>query len=179
MKSASSIFLVVAFALTADLIAQDWAHWRGPEQNGISRETGLIDDWSLDDNTNVLWTSETGGRATPVILNDRVYLNCRTHHDFNDPEEKFTAANKLSVGTQNPAKNFGATNLTSFKQIFPHRALALLTCVETRKREMFTCIQSAVFFVVTTRMETYCGNIPCLKNMEKSRATAAEPKLQS
>ena len=23
----------------------DWPMWRGPEQNGISRETGLIDQW--------------------------------------------------------------------------------------------------------------------------------------
>ena len=68
--------------------AQDWTHWRGPEQNGISRETNLPDTWSFDDGTNVLWKSDIGGRATPIILNDRVYLNCRTHHDFNDPEEK-------------------------------------------------------------------------------------------
>ena len=23
----------------------DWPNWRGPEQNGVSRETGLIDKW--------------------------------------------------------------------------------------------------------------------------------------
>lgn len=68
--------------------AEDWAHWRGPEQNGISRETGLVETWSLEDKTNVLWDSKIGGRATPIIMNDRVYLNCRTQHDFNDPEEK-------------------------------------------------------------------------------------------
>jgi hypothetical protein len=47
--------------------AGDWAHWRGPEQNGISRETNLVDDWSLTDNKNVLWVSEIGGRSTPIV----------------------------------------------------------------------------------------------------------------
>lgn len=88
MKAHSSIFLMMTLMLSSSLFAEDWANWRGPEQNGISRETGLISSWSLKDKENVLWTSETGGRATPIILNDRVFLNCRTPHDFNDPDEK-------------------------------------------------------------------------------------------
>ncbi|MEK6235987.1 MAG: PQQ-like beta-propeller repeat protein, partial [Planctomycetales bacterium] len=79
-------FALALFASTAAW-AGDWAHWRGPEQNGICRETGLVDQWSLD-GKNVLWKSEIGGRAAPIILNDKVYLNCRTDHDFNDPEDK-------------------------------------------------------------------------------------------
>ncbi len=75
-------------ALVGSAAADDWPNWRGPMQNGVSLETGLVDHWSLDPKENVLWTSEIGGRATPIILNDRVYLDCRTHHDFNDPEEK-------------------------------------------------------------------------------------------
>ncbi len=67
--------------------AQDWANWRGPEQNGISRETNLPDDWSLDPKKNVAWVSETGGRSTPIVLNGRVYLNCRTPDDINDPDQ--------------------------------------------------------------------------------------------
>lgn len=58
--------------------AQNWASWRGPEHNGISRETNLLDSWSYKDKKNVIWESETGGRSTPIVLNGRVYLNCRT-----------------------------------------------------------------------------------------------------
>ena len=76
------------FAMPVSVFAQDWAHWRGPEQSGISRETNLVDDWSLEPRKNVAWVAETGGRATPVILNGRVYLNCRTTDDVNDPVEK-------------------------------------------------------------------------------------------
>ena len=95
MKPVFSIFLVGLLAFATQLSAQDWANWRGPEQNGISRETGLPTEWSLEDDTNVLWTSDIGGRATPIVLNDRVFLNCRTHHDINDPEEKIHAREQV------------------------------------------------------------------------------------
>lgn len=68
--------------------AQNWANWRGPEQSGISRETNLVDTWSFSPQKNVGWVAEDGGRATPIILNGRVFLNCRTTHDVNDPVEK-------------------------------------------------------------------------------------------
>ena len=70
----------------AGATADDWLHWRGPSQTGISNETGLVTKWKMED---ALWVdSKTGGRATPIILNDRVYLNCRTDHNVNDPKEK-------------------------------------------------------------------------------------------
>ncbi len=76
-------------------LADDWAHWRGPEQNGISRELNLPNDWSFDTKENVLWISDIGGRSTPIVLNDRVYLNCRTEHDVNVPEELVHAGEQV------------------------------------------------------------------------------------
>ena len=68
--------------------AQDWASWRGPEHNGISRETNLVDSWSIKDNENILWQAETGGRSTPIVLNGRVYINCRTADNPGLPDER-------------------------------------------------------------------------------------------
>ncbi|MEQ1904178.1 MAG: PQQ-binding-like beta-propeller repeat protein [Pirellulaceae bacterium] len=82
-----SSFLVALLLATSWVQADDWASWRGPEQNGVSREKGLASEWSLD-GKNVLWKSDVGGRATPVIIGDRVYLDCRTPEDFNDPIQK-------------------------------------------------------------------------------------------
>lgn len=73
--------------LCGDINAADWAQWRGPEMMGISREKGLIDEWSLGDKKNVLWESPIGGRATPVVLNGKIYLNSRTTHNVNKPEK--------------------------------------------------------------------------------------------
>ncbi len=75
--------------------AGDWAHWRGPEMNGISRETNLADSWDLESKKNVKWVSEIGGRSTPIVLNGRVYLNCRTEHDVADPEQLIHAQEQV------------------------------------------------------------------------------------
>lgn len=72
----------------------DWAQWRGPEHNAISREKDLPSDWSLD-GKNLLWQSDIGGRSTPIVLNGRVYLNTRTNHDVNSPTEKIHARQQV------------------------------------------------------------------------------------
>ena len=79
--------------LPATLCAGDWADWRGPERTGVSRETGLIDDWSLpgEGGENLLWISEVGGRATPAIFDGRAYLNTRTEADVRKPDELIDA----------------------------------------------------------------------------------------
>jgi outer membrane protein assembly factor BamB len=48
--------------------AGDWSNWRGPEQNGVSREKGLPDKFD------VLWKMPYGGRSTPIVQNGRVYV---------------------------------------------------------------------------------------------------------
>lgn len=63
--------------------------------NGICREKGLVDSWSYNDRTNVLWESEIGGRSTPIVLNGRVYINCRTHHNIVDPKELLHAGQQV------------------------------------------------------------------------------------
>ncbi len=75
--------------------AQDWLHWRGPEQNGVSRETNLVDSWSFEPQKNVSWVQETGGRSTPIVLNGRVFINSRTPDDVNDPVEKVHAREQV------------------------------------------------------------------------------------
>ncbi|MAT16669.1 MAG: serine/threonine protein kinase [Planctomyces sp.] len=90
---------LLLFPAPLSLFANDWANWRGPEMNGISREKGLVDSWSLNPDgksgENVLWVSDIGGRSTPVILNNRVYYNCKTHHNVADPKEKIHAQEQV------------------------------------------------------------------------------------
>jgi outer membrane protein assembly factor BamB len=67
----------VTFALlllsTFPLHGGDWLHWRGPEQNGVARDTGLPAEWSPT-GKNLIWRAPYGGRSTPVVLGDRVYI---------------------------------------------------------------------------------------------------------
>lgn len=56
--------------MTAPLMANDWANWRGPESSGVSRESGLPGD--LED---VLWMKkDVSCRSTPIVMNDKVYI---------------------------------------------------------------------------------------------------------
>jgi outer membrane protein assembly factor BamB len=65
------ISITLLFAQTA--FATDWPSWRGPNQNGISLETGLISSWSVD-GENLIWRADFIGRSTPIVMNGKVYV---------------------------------------------------------------------------------------------------------
>src|SRR5438093_7558631 len=66
-------FLVLSIALSA--VAGDWPQWRGPQRNGLSRETGLLKEWPKD-GPQLRWkVSDLGsGYSTPAVVADRLYL---------------------------------------------------------------------------------------------------------
>src|SRR5713101_8271336 len=47
-----------------------WLSWRGPEQCGVSRETGLPEKVSMQD---ALWVADFPGQSAPVIANVKLY----------------------------------------------------------------------------------------------------------
>src|SRR5215813_12050639 len=53
----------------------DWPQWRGPERNGISRETGLLKEWPAG-GPKLLWqVNDLGdGYSTPSVAGNRIYL---------------------------------------------------------------------------------------------------------
>lgn len=53
--------------------AGDWIHWRGPEENGVSRELHLPDSFDPATKTNVAWQQPFGGRSAPLVLDGRIY----------------------------------------------------------------------------------------------------------
>src|SRR5437879_2406178 len=60
--------------LTAAVNADNWPAWRGPQRNGVSKETGLPAEWSRD--KNVAWKLALPGMggSTPVIWENRILL---------------------------------------------------------------------------------------------------------
>src|SRR5438445_7761423 len=51
----------------------DWPDWRGPDRDGTSKEKGLPEKWSLS-GQNLAWKAPYGGRSTPIVVGDRLYL---------------------------------------------------------------------------------------------------------
>lgn len=72
-----SLAVAVAAAWVAGMgplmAATGWLAWRGPEQTGVSRETGLPERIVLN-GENHLWTADFPGKSTPVIADGRLYI---------------------------------------------------------------------------------------------------------
>jgi outer membrane protein assembly factor BamB len=51
----------------------DWPEARGPNRDGVSQETGLIDKWAPG-GENFLWRAPFGGRSAPIVMGNRVYV---------------------------------------------------------------------------------------------------------
>lgn len=67
----------------------DWPNWRGPEQNRVSRETGLIDAWDPETGENVLWKNdELGGISNPIVMHGRLYTIVRHAPGTSQEQEK-------------------------------------------------------------------------------------------
>jgi len=55
------------------LSGADWPEWRGPARTGASAETGLPEKWSPA-GENLAWRVPIGGRSSPVVFGDHLYL---------------------------------------------------------------------------------------------------------
>lgn len=69
--AALAALLLLAAPAVSPLRAADWPGWRGPDQNGVSSETGLASHWSPQ-GENMVWRAEFIGRSTPVVLDGQV-----------------------------------------------------------------------------------------------------------
>ena len=66
---ATAMFLLVAMPVAAD----DWFRWRGPDLNGISRETDWLDRWP-ENGPPIAWKSSVGvGFSSVVVSKERLY----------------------------------------------------------------------------------------------------------
>jgi outer membrane protein assembly factor BamB len=66
--------ILVAVLFTLPLMAADWSQWRGPNRDGVSKETGLLKEWPKG-GPKLLWTFKKAGAgySCPAIVGDRLY----------------------------------------------------------------------------------------------------------
>lgn len=78
--------LLLGMLLTLPLLAADWPQWRGPNRDGVSKETGLLKEWPKG-GPKLLWTyKDTGsGYSCPAVVGDRLYtLGARGGDEYLD-----------------------------------------------------------------------------------------------
>ena len=73
----SLCFLAVSatWSTATSASTSDWPQWRGPDRNGVSRETGLLKQWPKE-GPKLLWqVNDIGdGYSTPAVVGKRIYL---------------------------------------------------------------------------------------------------------
>ena len=68
---------LLAMSLAGMAKGEDWPQWRGPQGDGISRETDLATKW-LAEGPKKLWSKKVGrGHASPVVVEGKLYLFTR------------------------------------------------------------------------------------------------------
>jgi outer membrane protein assembly factor BamB len=80
------IFYVVGLAITTapDALADDWPQWRGPDRDGVWKETGVVETFATPE-LKPLWTASIGaGYSGPTVAGDRVFITDRVR----EPEEQ-------------------------------------------------------------------------------------------
>jgi outer membrane protein assembly factor BamB len=97
MKTRSLLVVVIgicSFTLAAN--AADWPQWRGPQRDGISKETGLLKEWPKD-GPKLLWqVKDLGdGYSTPAVAGDYLYVLSNKGKD-----DEFVQARKVKDGEQ-------------------------------------------------------------------------------
>jgi len=74
MENAVRLMAVVLMILADSSVAADWPQWQGPDRDGKSADTGLIQEWPQD-GPPLAWRIDNlgGGDSAPAIAAGRIY----------------------------------------------------------------------------------------------------------
>ncbi|MEN6625758.1 MAG: PQQ-binding-like beta-propeller repeat protein [Candidatus Sumerlaeia bacterium] len=88
------LIILIAFVFIVSARAEDWPRYHGPDNNGISRETGLLKAWPAGGPAR-LWTAPLGaGYSSISIAGGRVYTM------FQDKASQFVVAFDEKTGKE-------------------------------------------------------------------------------
>jgi outer membrane protein assembly factor BamB len=79
MQAACRVMVVIVASVllltTARTFGDDWPQWRGPNRDGISKETGLLQEWPKD-GPKLLWQIKDlgGGYGAPSVVGGRIFV---------------------------------------------------------------------------------------------------------
>ncbi|MEX2262346.1 MAG: PQQ-binding-like beta-propeller repeat protein [Bryobacteraceae bacterium] len=120
--------ILISLSVAGIALAENWPHWRGPDHNGISRETGLPVKWSKTEN--VTWKLDLPGPSgsTPIIWGESIFLSLPDGDDlylWRVDRTKGTPAWKQRLGGGNVKVRKG--NMTSPSPVTDGKTVVVLT----------------------------------------------------
>lgn len=78
----TAVTIAVALAASQAATADDWSQWRGPQRNGVSRETTLLKEWPKEGPKLVWQLKDIGfGFGAPAIAGGVIYVTSNTGAD--------------------------------------------------------------------------------------------------
>jgi outer membrane protein assembly factor BamB len=100
--------------------ADDWPQWRGPNRDGLSKETGLLKKWP-EAGPKLLWqvSDAGGGYSAPAVAGERLYLISSQGEADESVQARNVSDGKVvwsarigKVGPNNPAMNYPGSRST-------------------------------------------------------------------
>jgi outer membrane protein assembly factor BamB len=144
-RSTALSFVALVFITVGTAQADNWPQWRGPNNDGISRETGVPYRWSRTEN--VAWRLPLPGPAgaTPVVWGDRIFLTSASGNDLvllcvsTDGkllwQRELDSGNKLVRGDEG---NFASPSpSTDGKHVWAFIGTGALACFDVDGREVW------------------------------------------
>ncbi|MBI3822726.1 MAG: PQQ-binding-like beta-propeller repeat protein [Planctomycetes bacterium] len=79
-------FAILLLILTVTATAADWTRFRGPDGQGVSKDTGLPAEWSST--KNIVWKAKLPGpgASSPITLGKRIYITAYTGYGLDSKE---------------------------------------------------------------------------------------------
>ena len=126
--------------------AEDWPQWRGPTNDGISKEKGLPISWN--EKNNIAWKFDLPGigGSTPIIWKDRIFLTAADGKDLVllciQTDGKLLWKSKITASTRpgfrkDEGNEASATPSTDGKHVFAYVGTGDFACFDFDGKEIW------------------------------------------
>ena len=139
--------LALLLLLTPTAVAADWPQWRGPNRDGVSKETGLLKEWPAAGPALRWKLTDIGtGYSTPAVVGGRVYLQTTVGNDesalaLNEADGKQvwkTGIGKVRPNVGPPYPGTRATPTVDGDRLYCLASDGQLVCLDTAGKAKWT-----------------------------------------